>query len=104
MLARELLSEFHKLPPNESPAKILRSDASSNDQNTRSERIDAWGKRLSAMLAESSSAEGLIRGRTPLHWAAERGAAGLARALRELGGADPQARHSDGKLLLELAR
>lgn len=102
VLARELLSGSHELPPMQSPATVLRSDVGSDDQDTRSEKSDVWGGRLSAMLAGSSSAESLIHGRTPLHWAAERGAAGVARALCELGGADPQARDSDGKLPLDL--
>ena len=46
----------------------------------------------------------IIHDRTPLHWAAERGAVGVARVLREVGKANGEAKDSKGGTPLDLAK
>lgn len=98
-LAKELFSGSWGLPPIQSPATIPRT----------SDYGDVWGGRFSQLvksLSEKSPSDGDINAahnRSPLHVAAERGAAGVARVLRELGGADDDAEDSNGKIPWDLA-
>lgn len=102
-LTRELLTGSWELPPIQSPAKVCRPTDSEEHERKRYETKDAWGGRLSSMFTSPSSTDDIIYDRTPLHWAAERGAAGVARVLRELRGADDDAMDSEGKIPWDLA-
>lgn len=106
-LLRELFSGAWDLPPIESPANVHERAPS---QARRFTDRDHWGARLSKMLKDGdewsktkwSSDVEIIQKRTPLHWAAERGALGVVRVLRERG-ANQDAEDSEGQIPWQLA-
>jgi ankyrin repeat protein len=111
-LARELLSGPLKLEPAiESLSKVYyRVTGGENKQAYDVKTVnlgDLWGGRLAKVITEGMNTSPptihVVQGRTPLHWAAERGAAGVAKVLRELKGADEKAVDSDEKLPWDLA-
>ena len=111
-LARELLSGLLKPEPAiESPSKVYyRVTGGENKQAYDVKTVnlgDLWGGRLAKMITEGMNTSpptiDVVQSRTPLHWAAERGAAGVAKVLRELKGADEKAVDSDEKLPWDLA-
>ncbi|KFA54859.1 hypothetical protein S40293_10024 [Stachybotrys chartarum IBT 40293] len=65
--------------------------------------IPGMGTRKWEGHIKHSKASQIKTGRTPLHWAAEHGAAGVARVLRELARADTRATDGEGKTPWDLA-
>jgi ankyrin repeat protein len=100
-LVKELFLGSWELPPIQSPATMPFVELGSDMFYT-------WGGRYGQLLRKlsespSNSYDHVVHNRSPLHFAAEHGAAGVARVLRELGGADNEAKDSDGKTPWDLA-
>ncbi|CAI6083615.1 unnamed protein product [Clonostachys chloroleuca] len=72
-------------------------------------QYDVWGGRLYRLLhvlneeTPSSNDIHIVKNRSPLHFAAECGASGVAKVLKDLGGADNEAKDTDGKTPWDLA-
>lgn len=106
-LARELLHGTSELPPIDSPAKVYYSAPSNEDRSKTGYQRDLYSRRAvrkCTQVDKSSPDITVVLGRTPLHWAAERGATGVVRVLRELGGADVKATDSEGSMPWDLAK
>lgn len=105
-LARELLTESPELRAMiQSPARASYQmeklwDFTNKEYAKVPWPIHGWGRRLEESIKTAEETR-VIEGMTPLHWAAERKASGVARILVEVGGADVEARDGEGARPLE---
>lgn len=103
-LTRELLAKSSELQALvHHPARVSYSIEKATDYETRPPKdvdvylpIIGWGSYLRERLRDAQGSTYTIEGLTPLHWAAERGAAGVASVLIETGRADVEALDSTG--------